>query len=199
VYLSRSKTEVLHCLYSLEFLIKEVSGVVPPFQLLLFSFAKVPSLFNVSDLFATASGLCIGLFFVVWMYVMTTNTYALDCAIGEEAPESLDPLLCVAISVINIVYLASGMVFVLMLLLTAFKFVMTQGDPKGMAAAKQTGIYAFLGFLIVVGMHTFYSIITSALGVTGPYATTAGVFEGVGDSWTALQELASPRADPTSY
>lgn len=91
--------------------------------------------------------------------------YALDCDIPTDDDPSPVQILCPIVKALNVIILIGGAVFVIILFLTAYKFAMSQGDPKAMQGARDTGIYAVIGFLIVISVFTILKMMQVMLGL----------------------------------
>jgi hypothetical protein len=98
-----------------------------------------------------------------------------DNLFTEEPPDLIELLIVVA-RVFNILVFSAGVVFVAMLFLSAYKFSISQGDPKGIEGAKKTLTHALIGFLIVVGAYSLLSLIVASLGGYESQGTMTGLF-----------------------
>lgn len=76
--------------------------------------------------------------------------------------------------VVNLAAWGVGGVFIIMILVTAIKYAMAQGDPKGLEGAKNTLTYAIFGFLVAIGFFAISSIVTRALGIDQNLITSPG-------------------------
>jgi hypothetical protein len=85
---------------------------------------------------------------------------------------------CIITRGLNILLLAVGVVFVIMLLYGSFKASMALGDPKGLTAAKDTWLNAIIGLLVVIFAFAVFAVITSIFGISG--------FLGLGDVVASL-------------
>ena len=64
-------------------------------------------------------------------------------------------------SVLQVAFGAAGILAVLIITLAAFQYVLSQGDPKRTAKAKNTIIYALIGLVVAMAG---YSIVTFVIG-----------------------------------
>jgi hypothetical protein len=95
-------------------------------------------------------------------------------AVDMEEPTSVTPLLEFVGRTLNVLVSISGTAFSIMVLLSAYKYAMARGDPKGILGAKQTLTMAVTGLIIVVGFYTIMSIIAGVFGVTSAFADPTG-------------------------
>ena len=72
-----------------------------------------------------------------------------------ELSDIADPI----IRIFNILVLAGGLVFIMMIFYSAYKYSLAQGDPKGIVGAKETLNYAIYGFIVTVGAFAIIKII----------------------------------------
>ena len=72
-----------------------------------------------------------------------------------ELSDIADPV----IRIFNILVLAGGLVFIMMIFYSAYKYSLAQGDPKGIVGAKETLNYAIYGFIVTVGAFAMIKII----------------------------------------
>ena len=102
-----------------------------------------------------------------------SRAYALD-------PESLNSVGSVVNIVgmvgkaLNILVLSCGAIFIAYLVFGAYKFATAQGDPKGIAGAKQSLTYAVIGLCIVIGVFAINSIVVGILGLSSTEYGQAG-------------------------
>lgn len=106
-----------------------------------------------------------------------------------DEPPDLVSLLVVIGRVFNVLVLSVGVVFVAMLFLSAYKFSISQGDPKGIEGAKKTLTHALIGFLVVVGVYSLLYLIVSSLGGDEAYGTPSGLFTQIRYAIENLNEL----------
>ena len=76
-----------------------------------------------------------------------------------ELSDIADPI----IRIFNILVLAGGLVFIMMIFYSAYKYSLAQGDPKGIVGAKETLNYAIYGFIVTVGAFAIIKIIAGIL------------------------------------
>ncbi len=81
--------------------------------------------------------------------------------------------------IINLFILSAGVVFVALIIISAYKFVASQGDPKAMQGAKNTITYAVIGFILVIGVYVILNIV---IGVLGADIQVGGVFDELAES-----------------
>lgn len=80
---------------------------------------------------------------------------------------------------LNILVFACGAIFIAYLIFGAYKFVTAQGDPKGIAGAKQSLTHSVIGLCIVIGVFAINSIVVGILGVDSDYAEVGGTSSGL--------------------
>lgn len=98
----------------------------------------------------------------------------------NAVPEAnITPILDFFGRTVNILVSVSGTVFSIMILWSASKFAMAQGDPKAVMAAKHTLTMAVVGLIVVVGFYTIMLIIGNALGITSLTNPTGDLTSGV--------------------
>ena len=106
-------------------------------------------------------------------FALVSCVYALD-------PESLNSVGSVVHIVdmvgkaLNILVLSCGAIFIAYLIFGAYKFATAQGDPKGIAGAKQSLTYAVIGLCIVIGVFAINSIVVGILGLSSTEYGRAG-------------------------
>jgi hypothetical protein len=114
-----------------------------------------------------------------------------DTEILSDDPPALDQMLFVLQRGVNLLLISSGVFFVAMLFISAYKFSMSYGDPKGVQGAKQTLTYSVFGFLVILSSFLLLQIITGALGATsGGLGTQEGLFAAIGNAIEVLKDLA---------
>lgn len=74
-------------------------------------------------------------------------------------------ILCVVVRLLNILVLSAGAVFVMIVLISAIKYAMAQGDPKAMQGSKQTLTVAVIGMLVIIGVFAILTILRTVLGL----------------------------------
>jgi hypothetical protein len=97
--------------------------------------------------------------------------------VNDANPPSIAGLICPIVRIFNLLILASGLVFAMMIGYGSIKLSMALGDPKGFDAAKMTLFYAFLGFGVVLGSFTILSILSGFLGA-GIISNPLSLFDG---------------------
>jgi hypothetical protein len=130
------------------------------------------------------------MFFLSVIGVFSKRLYALDgnCLPPEDggganfcqdlqnsagSGEAPDPrgIVCLLVRIINVFVLVAGLALLYMILWGALKLTMSYGDPKGFMGAQNTWLYAFIGFLIVIGFFTAYVVLANTLGLPTPSPT----------------------------
>ncbi len=94
--------------------------------------------------------------------------------------------------IFNIITLAAGAVFTILVLVAGYKFATSQGDPKAIAGAKQSITYAVIGLAVVIGIFFIQMAVVLVLGFDSDLGVMAseggGIFrlirEGVCDILT---------------
>jgi len=90
---------------------------------------------------------------------------------------------------LNILVLSAGAIFIGYLIFGAYKFATAQGDPKGIAGAKQSLTHSVIGLCIVIGVFAINSIVVGILGVSN---SGLGTPDGILDSLrTGISEIVS--------
>lgn len=103
--------------------------------------------------------------------LMLVQVYAQEMDSYEDVPEIVDAVR----RGFNILIGISGAVFIAFIIMGAYKFLTSQGDPKGIAGAKQSITYAFIGFSIILGVFAINAIVAGILGVPTSF-TGGGIF-----------------------
>lgn len=62
--------------------------------------------------------------------------------------------------ILNIIFIVLGSIALLMVMIGAFKYVISQGEPQATKSAKNTIMYAFIGLVVAISA---YAIVTFAL------------------------------------
>lgn len=80
---------------------------------------------------------------------LVSPVYAADC--GEAgAPACISNIIPVLQNTIKFLAPAAAIAFLVMIIIGAFKFLTSGGDPKGTASARSTLTYAILGIILVI-------------------------------------------------
>ena len=120
------------------------------------------------------------LLLVLIVLVVSVNlnfTYALNCPTYSNPNSwSFSGILCPVVQIINIMLFTSGSVFIVMILVGAYKYAVSVGDVKAVDGAKQTLTYAVFGFFAVVGVYTLLYVLGNAFGFNSDYVG-ANVFD----------------------
>ena len=72
---------------------------------------------------------------------------------------------------------------------------MSQGDPKGISGAHLTLTYAVIGFIVVMGLFTFSTILSRMLGA-GDRFSAENISEGFMDALNQLMNLPADLVQP---
>lgn len=97
-----------------------------------------------------------------------------SCNLGYDAPY-LAQIACPLVNLLNIATVGSGLILVVMLINVGIKYIMAQGDPKGLMAAQQAGTWAIIGFIVVIGAITLTGLLNTLAGsnkesvITNPF------------------------------
>ena len=113
------------------------------------------------------------------------NAYAqIICPENEAALADPHPaaILCPFARLLNIAVWLAGAAFVIMVLMTAYKYSTAQGDPKAMQGAKNTLTYAVYGLMVVIGLFSIALIAGNLLGVGGPIGSPNTPFNSLHDA-----------------
>lgn len=92
--------------------------------------------------------------------------------------------------VFNIAVSLVGIALVVMIAYGIWKSSMSLGDPRGLEGAKQTWVYAFYGFAVVILFYAIFTIIASTFGISS-LTSPAGLLEQVRDALKELVETSS--------
>lgn len=107
--------------------------------------------------------------FVVGVILFTNEAYAQgSCDIIDPVtghPNTVQNLVCSLTRSINILLILGGVIFSFVIVLGAYKYFTSMGDPKGIMGARNTLTYGVLGFLIVTAAFAIVLLIGSILGV----------------------------------
>jgi len=91
---------------------------------------------------------------------------------------------------LNVLVFISGAVFIAYLIFGAYKFLTAQGDPKGIAGAKQSLTHSVIGLCIVIGVFAINAIVVGILGVDSSYSEVGGPSSGlIGQITLGIQEI----------
>lgn len=96
-----------------------------------------------------------------------THALSVDCTLDNDAAPGPVQILCPAIRVVNFLVLVAGAVFVLMLIVAAYKYYASLGDPKTNMVARETLVKAVFGFIIVISTMLILTLIVNITGATG--------------------------------
>lgn len=95
-----------------------------------------------------------------------------DCSAPYDEP-SPTAIVCPIIKILNVLVLSAGAAFVGVLFFSAFKFAMSQGDPKGVQGAKDTATLAVVGFIVVIGLFAIIIGVKNAFGIDSTVVNSA--------------------------
>jgi small-conductance mechanosensitive channel len=131
------------------------------------------------------------IFFTLGFFYIGSSANALTCdydpSSGEVPPVS--QIVCPIVRGINIAILIAGVVFTMYVIISAYKFFTSVGDPKATEGARKTLTYAVIGFIIVISSYTIFTILTSSvLGINISF----NIFEGI---QTAICDLLTESAN----
>jgi hypothetical protein len=87
---------------------------------------------------------------------------------GCVSPEGVATLACIPVvvqNVINALVVIAGIVAVFMIIYAGYKFVMSEGDPEKIAAARKTLVYAIAGLIFIFLSFFFLQMISNLTGV----------------------------------
>lgn len=101
---------------------------------------------------------------IIILLTSSSFSYAQGLTIATD-PTSLESIAGLLAKGVNVAAWGSGAIFLVMLFITAIKYSMSQGDPKGLEGAKNTLTYAIFGFLVALSFFTISSIIVKGLGL----------------------------------
>lgn len=86
------------------------------------------------------------------------------CAEGTTDVPSLACFAPIIVNVINVAFMFLGFVAVVFLLYGSIRFILSRGDQKAVAAAKNTITYAIIGTVLIVLAFVLITIFTNLLG-----------------------------------
>lgn len=97
------------------------------------------------------TGLVATLLVLTVALVSSSPVYAANC--GETgAPACVSDIIPVLENIIKLLAPAAAIAFLVMVLIGAFKFLTSGGDPKSTASARSTLTYAILGIILVIAV-----------------------------------------------
>ncbi len=104
--------------------------------------------------------------------LLSPNAHVAYAADEFDYCEDLDPnnpslldILCPAVRIFNIALFSAGAVFVAMIMIGAYKYATSLGDPKAAQGANLTMTYAVLGLVAVLGVFTILYLVLNILGI----------------------------------
>jgi len=87
---------------------------------------------------------------------------------GDCAPDGVASLTCIPIvmqNIVNFLVLFAGIIAVFLIVLSGYKFVMSEGDPEKVAMARKTFLYAIVGLVFILLAFFFINVIAEFTGV----------------------------------
>ncbi len=87
---------------------------------------------------------------------------------GDCVKDGVATLACIPVVIQNIVnslVILAGVVCVFLIMLSGYKFVMSEGDPEKVSSARKTFVYALVGFIFILLSFLFLNIIGEFTGV----------------------------------
>lgn len=103
---------------------------------------------------------------IVFTILLAFTTGGVAYADDFSGPESsIGPIFNSILRILNVLVYFSGAVFLIMVFISAYKYALAQGDPKGLQGAKDTLTLAIVGFIVVVGGFTLVKILLAAFGL----------------------------------
>lgn len=90
--------------------------------------------------------------------------------------QTVNPLaiVCTVARALNVLVGVAGVIFVGMILISAYRYATSTGDPKAIKGAQTSLTYAIAGFLIIVFLYTGLGIIGSILIINPNYMFNNG-------------------------
>lgn len=86
---------------------------------------------------------------------------AVDAKIKAENLPRLDAGVVVA-NALNIFYFFSGVIAVIVILLSGLTFVISRGDPGSIKKAKESLLYAVMGLIVILGAFAITQFVTGS-------------------------------------
>ncbi len=83
---------------------------------------------------------------------------------SPDPPAHLSDIGTVVQNIIKLLAPAAAIAFLVMILVGGYKFVMSSGDPKNIASARSTLIYAVIGVVLVVAAWLILKLIGTITG-----------------------------------
>ena len=105
--------------------------------------------------------------FITGLFLFANKVYAQTCNIRGAAgtPNTVANLVCSITRTINIFLILGGVIFSLVIIMGAYKYFTSMGDPKGIMGARNTLTYGIAGFLIVTASMAIVVLIGNILGI----------------------------------
>ena len=91
--------------------------------------------------------------------------------------QTVNPLaiVCTVARALNVLVGLAGVIFVGMILISAYRYATSTGDPKAVKGAQTSLTYALAGFLIIVFLYTGLGILGRILVINPNYTTNTSV------------------------
>lgn len=102
--------------------------------------------------------------FVPHVSAQTSSWEESGCVQGGVATLACIPI--VMQNIINFLIAFAGVVCVFIVIFAGFKFVTSEGDPEKVANARKTGLYAAVGFILVIASFMIMNLLGSFTGVS---------------------------------
>lgn len=71
----------------------------------------------------------------------------------------------ILVNILNVVYMVSGVVAVIVIIIAGFTFVTTGSDPAAVAKARNTILYAVIGIVVIISAFVITQFITGRIKV----------------------------------
>lgn len=138
---------------------------------------------------------------LIFMGYTATNTVHAQSGLSADLcnPDYLDDpspvaILCPVIRVLNVLVLSSGAIFVIMVIYTAVKFALAQGDIKAIQGARLTLTYAVGGFIVIVGFYVILKIIIGIFDLNTSLLNPFSLLESALDQLRKYACICPPKA-----
>lgn len=86
---------------------------------------------------------------------------AADAKLKAENIPKIDPGKLIS-NVLNVFYFFSGVIAVIVIILSALTFVISRGDPGSIKKAKDMLLYAVAGLIVVLGAYAITKFVTGS-------------------------------------
>jgi hypothetical protein len=119
--------------------------------------------------------------YLLVLFTLGGSVFAVDCTDLDMDPPSPATIVCFVGRIINVFLLSAGILLVAVIAWGAIKASLSLGDPKALAGARSTWVYALIGFGVVVGAVAVLIIIGNALGLSiSPSALIDRIYDSIG-------------------